>query len=130
MISRRAASWILNVAGIYGLIVIVPGFFSEAHYSGMFPPAVNHLEFYYGFYSVTFAWQLAYLMMARDPIAYRLLLIPAFFEKGLFPAFITWLYAAGRVSSMMFYMSWIDVVFLVLFVLIYLGVRPDARGAS
>jgi hypothetical protein len=123
MITTKAAAWILRIAGIYGIIVIVPGFFSEAHYSGMFPPAVNHPEFYYGFYSVTFAWQVAFLVMARDPAKYRLLLIPAFFEKALFPSFIGWLYAAGRVSSMMFYMSWVDVVFLMLFILIFRSVR-------
>jgi len=110
-------TWILRIAGLYGIAVILPGFFSEAHYSGMFPPAVNHLEFYYGFYGVTFAWQIAFLVMATDPVRYRPLLIPAFLEKGLFPAFIAWLYATGRVSFMLFAMSWIDIVFLVLFIL-------------
>lgn len=110
-------TWILRIAGIYGILVIVPGFFSEAHYSGMFPPAVNHLEFYYGFYGVTFAWQIAFLVMAADPVKYRMLLLPAMLEKGLFPGFIAWLYATNRVSFMMFAMSGVDVLFLVLFML-------------
>jgi len=126
--STRTLAWILRIAGIYGILVIAPGFFSEAHYSGMFPPAVNHLEFYYGFYSVTFAWQVVYLVMARDPARYRLLLIPAWLEKGLFPAFIGWLYATGRVSFMMFALSGIDVVFLVLFVVGYVRLTEFPHG--
>lgn len=121
--------WILRIAGIYGIIVIVPGFFSEANYSTMFPPAVNHLEFYYGFYSVTLAWQVVFLIMATDPVKYRMLLLPAMIEKSLFPGFIVWLYSTGRVSFMMLALSGVDVVLLVLFVLAFRSLRPESARA-
>lgn len=38
--------WILRLAGIYGIVVIAPGFFSEGRYGAMFPPQINHPEFY------------------------------------------------------------------------------------
>lgn len=81
-------------------------------------------DLYYGFYAVTFAWQLAFLVMATDPVRYRPLLLPALVEKGLFPAFVGWLHATGRVGDLMFHLSWVDVVFLVLFAAAYRGLRP------
>jgi len=125
--SARTLGWILRVAGIYGIIVIVPGFFTQAQYSAMFPPAVNHLEFYYGFHSVTLAWQIAFLVMAADPLKYRMLLVPAMVEKGFFPAFIVWLYSTGRVSVMMLGLSCVDVVFLGLFALAFSSTGGAAR---
>ena len=121
--SERTAGWILRAAGLYGVAVSLPGLLREARYSAMFPPTVNHPEFYYGFYAVTLAWQLAFLVMATEPVRYRLLLLPAMVEKGLFPVLIVWLYATGRVSAMMFGMSLVDALFLALFIAAFRGLR-------
>jgi hypothetical protein len=40
------------------------------------PPAITHPGFYYGFVSVGLAWQVAFFVIARDPVRFRLMMIP------------------------------------------------------
>jgi len=46
------------------------------------PPAITHPGFYYGFVSVGLAWQVAFLVIARDPVRFRLMMIPAALENN------------------------------------------------
>src|SRR5262249_777558 len=75
---------LLLVARVYGMIVIVPMFFLEQAIGEYAEPAITHPEFYYGFVSVAFAWQIGYLMMSRDPLRFRPMLIPAIVGKAGF----------------------------------------------
>jgi hypothetical protein len=77
MISRQAipaavrfARVVYLVAGIVGLLEIVPLYFYEAVLNRAQPPPITHPEFYYGFLGVTLAWQVAFLVIARDPCAF------------------------------------------------------------
>ena len=70
----KAARWIYGGAGIYGLLVLFPGLFSEARLNTDWPPALTHPEFYYGFYGSALVWQLLFLMIAREPARYRALM--------------------------------------------------------
>ncbi len=36
------AKWVFRIAGIYGLIVLVPMYFTESQISRDFPPAITH----------------------------------------------------------------------------------------
>ncbi len=71
-------------AGIYGALVIAPMFFLENLVSKLDPPAITHAEFYYGFVCTALAWQIVYLMMSRDPIRFRPMLLPAIVSKAGF----------------------------------------------
>ena len=71
--SKRVFFW----SGVYGIIVLFPMYFLENKIGLDFPPAINHPEHYYGFIGVALAWQLAFLMIARDPVRFRPLMIPA-----------------------------------------------------
>jgi len=64
----RPARWIFLIAGLYGVLVLVPGFFLEAQFRTSEPPAVTHAEFYYGFYGSALVWQLAFFVIASDPL--------------------------------------------------------------
>jgi hypothetical protein len=90
--SHRFARWTFGIAGVYGLIVILAGYFGEADVSRRYPPAVTHREYYYGFLGVTLAWQLAFLVISTDPRRYRPLMLVGVVEKlGFFiPAVILW----------------------------------------
>jgi hypothetical protein len=92
----RFARRVYTVAGIYGLLTILPGFFTEARYAEMFPPPVTHPELYYGFYAVTLAWQVAFLVIARDPQRYRPLMPVTVLEKAGFVVAAVWLVSVGR----------------------------------
>ena len=46
-----------------------------------YPPPITHPDFYYGFVGVTFAWQVAFLVIASDPIRCRPMMMAAILEK-------------------------------------------------
>ena len=58
---------VFGVAGIYGLLVLLPQYFTEAKTGADFPPPITHPEYYYGFVGVAVAWQVLFLILARDP---------------------------------------------------------------
>ena len=68
---NRFARRVFTVAGIYGLIVMVPQYFLAAQISRDTPPAITHLEYFYGFIGLAVAWQLVFLLIGRDPERYR-----------------------------------------------------------
>src|SRR5262249_60594342 len=97
-------------AGIYGMVVIVPMFFLE-HLIGEYdPPSITHAEFYYGFVCTAFAWQIVYLMMARDPLRLRPMLIPAIVGKAGFAVSVFVLFAQGRLAAQNVVLPAIDLV--------------------
>src|SRR6516225_9965928 len=117
-------------AGIYGMAVIVPMFFLE-HLIGEYnPPPITHAEFYYGFVCVAFAWQLVYLMMSRDPLRLRPVLIPAIVGKAGFAISVFALCAQGRLAVRNVVLPAIDLVLAALFAWAYVALRsyprPDA----
>lgn len=67
MIKDRFSSIVFPVAGIYGFIVRVPGFFGEKILAEKMPPAIMCPEFFYGLLGAAVAWQVAFLIIARDP---------------------------------------------------------------
>src|SRR5262249_29225926 len=72
---ERFARVVFLVAGIYGMVVLAPGFFTERALAQRMPPAITHPEFYYGFFGVALAWQVAFLIIARDPERFRPLIL-------------------------------------------------------
>ena len=107
------------VAGIYGLIVLVPQFFLEGKIGTDTPPPITHLEYFYGFICVAVAWQVLFLVLSRDPVRYRPMMIPAMLEKIGFPIAVAILYMQGRVAPTIFIPASLDLVLLVLFIAAY-----------
>ncbi len=115
----KFARAVFLVAGIYGLIVLVPQFFLEAKIGRESPPPITHAEFFYGFICVTVAWQVLFLVLSRDPVRYRPMMIPAMLEKIGFPIAVVVLYLQGRLDPTVFVPAALDLVLLVLFILSY-----------
>src|SRR5882724_4264159 len=69
------------VAGIYGLIALLPQYFLEARPNHGFPPPITHPGYFYGFAGVALAWQVVFLSIARDVSRHCLLVLPAILEK-------------------------------------------------
>ena len=61
--------------------MLVPGFFGEKMLAEMMPPAITHPEFFYGFFGVAVAWQVAFLIISRDPQRFRPIIPAAILEK-------------------------------------------------
>lgn len=94
----RGVKTIYTAAGVYGLLVLAPGFFTEAAFGRANPPAINHPEFYYGFFGSAVVWQLVFLMIGRNPVAFRHLAPVTILEKAAFFIPSVWLYSTGRLA--------------------------------
>jgi hypothetical protein len=97
MIKDRFSSIVFLAAGIYGLIVLAPGFFGEKMVAEKMPPAITHPEFYYGFLGVAVAWQVAFLIICRDPQRFRSIIPAAILEKLAYCIICAVLLALGRI---------------------------------
>src|SRR3982750_1401778 len=124
----RFASRIFSIAGGYGLIVLLPQYFLEAKNGRDFPPAITHPEYYYGFIGVGLACQILFLIIARDPVRYRAMMIPAVLEKFTFGAAVVTLFLLKKVSVVMLGLSCVDLLFGLLFIVAYLRTPADYLG--
>jgi len=114
------------VAAIYGVLVLLPGFFLEKQFSRTSPPELTHPEFYYGFYGSAMVWQFAFFLIARDPARYRPLMLVSVLEKASFLIACLLLWSSGRLGMIgPFYGSLIDGVWMVLFAIAWMRTRPD-----
>jgi hypothetical protein len=118
---------VFQIAGIYGLIVLVPQLFSESQIARDYPPAITHPEYFYGFLGIAIAWQLCFLVIARDPVRYRTLMLPAVVEKLAFSVPATALYSQHRLPGITMSFAMLDVVLGVLFLVAY---RLTSHGDS
>ena len=108
------------IAGVYGLVVLLPQYLLEARIGRDSPPAVTHPEYYYGFIGVAVAWQIAFFVLAKDPVRYRPMMIPAIIEKATFGIAVGVLFALDRVSLPMLGAGFVDLVLGALFILAYI----------
>jgi hypothetical protein len=109
------------VAGIYGLVVLLPQYFLEARTGRDFPPAITHPEYYYGFIGVAVAWQVVFLLISRDPIRYRPIMIAAVLEKAAFGFGAIVLFTLDRLSAQMLVAGLLDLLLGVFFIVAYRG---------
>jgi hypothetical protein len=116
----RFAKWVFLLAGLSGILLVVPPYFLERQTGEDYPPPITHPEYYYGFFGVTLAWQFLFLVIASDPVRYRRAMLPAMLEKASFAVAIPLLYVAGRVAGMWVGFATMDATWLVLFGIAYL----------
>jgi hypothetical protein len=125
----RFARRLFFCSGVYGILLLAPFYVLEQRVGRAFPPATNHPEQYYAFLGVALAWQFAFLLIARDPLRYRPLMIPAASEKLLSAGAVLWLFAVGRIAANVALPFLLDLLFGILFVIAYLrvsGVDPKS----
>ncbi len=113
------AKWVYRIAGIYGLLVLTPQYFLETKNGLDFPPAINHPEYYYGFIGVALAWQVAFLVIARDPQRYRPLMLATVIEKYSYGIAVFTLFWQGRLAMAILVVGLIDTVLGTLFAIAY-----------
>ena len=69
----RYAKWVFLLAGITGVLMVIPPYFLEQRFGQDNPPPVNHPEFYYGFFGAPWLGSLCFWCSAkptsRPPLA-------------------------------------------------------------
>lgn len=110
---------VFGLAGWYGLLVLLPQYFLEARVGRDYPPPITHPENYYGFIGVAVAWQVLFLIIAKDPVRYRLAMLPGALEKIAFGIAVVVLCMQGRTPRVTLAFATIDLLFAALFLVAF-----------
>ncbi|MFZ0859105.1 MAG: hypothetical protein WCA27_21520 [Candidatus Sulfotelmatobacter sp.] len=111
----KFAKIVFWIAGIWGVLVLAPLYFMFDVIGRQDPPAITHPGFYYGFISVGLAFQVAFIVIARDPVRLRPVMIPSVLEKFGYGVSLLVLYLQHRLHPSDLVFGGVDVLFGVLF---------------
>ena len=125
----KFARAVFLIAGLWGLAILTPLYFTFDLVGRSYPPAITHPDFYYGFVSVAWVWQIAFLMIAGNPVRHRPLMLAAILEKLIYVTTIVSLYANGNVHLSQAVVSVPDFVLALLFVGAFMA-TPEADSLS
>jgi|SRR6185312_71160 len=126
----KFARIVFNVAGIYGLIALLPQYFLESRIGQSSPPAITHPEYFYGFAGVGIAWQIVFLIIGSDPLRFRPLMLAALVEKFPFVISSVLLIANGRTAITFAVPVAIDFILGVLFLIAFIKTKQVAAAAA
>jgi hypothetical protein len=83
------------------------------------PPPITHPGFFYGFVGLGLAWQVAFIVIATDPVPFRPLMIPCILEKGSWGATVIILVLQGRMHKSYLFFAGTDILLGLLFIIAY-----------
>ena len=119
----RFAKIVFWVAGIWGLLVLTPLYFMFDLIGQKDPPPITHPGFFYGFVGAGLAWQVAFIVIATEPVRFRPLMIPSVLEKVSYAAAVIVLVLQGRMHKPDMVFAATDLLLGVLFVIAYFKTR-------
>jgi hypothetical protein len=112
----RIVFWI---AAIWGVLVLTPLYFIFDMIGQKDPPPITHPGFYYGFISVGLAFQMVFIVIAKDPVRLRPMMIPSVLEKFGYGATLLVLYLQNRLHPQDLALGGIDMLFGGLFLVAF-----------
>ncbi len=126
----KFAKIVFWVAAIWGFLFITPLYFMFNLIGEKDPPPITHPAFFYGFVGVVLVWQIAFAFIARDPVRFRPLMIPAVLEKLVYSTPVIVLVAQKRTNPNDLVFAAIDLTLGIFFVLAYLRTPRSALQSS
>ena len=126
----RFAKIVFIVAGIWGIVVLMPLYWLLDVTGRRYGPPVDHPQFFYGFVGVAMAWQIAFLVIGSDPVRFRPLMIPSVLEKLGYVVTLTVLYGLSRISAADAQAAVPDLLLGILFVVAFVKSRASERRAN
>ena len=120
----RDVRWIFLAAGTYGVLALAPAFLVKEELVVTTPPVITHPEFYYGFFGSAMVWQIAFFLIATDPVRFRPLVAVSILEKFAFFGTCLVLFLTGRLTPGGPLLGGaIDGVWMILFALAWVRIR-------
>ncbi len=107
------------VAGIWGVLVLTPLYFMFGLIGRQDPPPITHPGFYYGFVGTALAWQVAFLIIATNPVRFRPLMLACMLEKFSYASALAVLYFQQRLHGSDLMFGCVDGLLGLLFVAAY-----------
>jgi len=126
----RFAKIVFWIAGIWGVLVITPLYFMVDVIGRNDPPPITHPGFFYGFAGAGLAWQVAFFLIAKDPLRHRPLMIPSVLEKLSYGAAVVLLVGQGRMHASDLVFGGVDLLLGILFVIAYFIARIAPPAAN
>jgi len=126
----RFARTVFTGAGLWGLVVLAPLYFTFDLVGRLYPPPITHPDFYYGFIGVAVAWQTGFLVIGRDPARFHPMMIPAVLEKFVYVISLSALYLQGRLAAGQLAVAGPDLVLGILFIVSFFKVEEARRRSG
>lgn len=123
----RFARFVFIAAGIWGIVVLTPLYWLLDLTGRHYPQPTDYPHFFYGFLSVAFAWQIAFLIIGSNPARFRPLMIPSMVEKFGYVVTASVLYERTRISRIDAMTAVPDLLLGILFVIAFAKTRAVAR---
>jgi vacuolar-type H+-ATPase subunit I/STV1 len=115
----KFARIVFYLAAVWGILILTPLYFIFDKIGQQDPPPITHPAFYYGFVGAGLAWQFAFIVIARDPVRFRLMMIPSVLEKFVYGVSLLALYFQHRLHGADVVFGGIDLAFGLLFLIAY-----------
>lgn len=120
----KFAKIVFYAAGVWGLLIITPLFFMFHLIGRQDPPPITHPGFYYGFATAAWTWQLVFFVIARDPVRFRLIMIPSMVEKFSYGIAVILLFLQSRMRSGDLVFGSVDLLLGILFIVSFFKTQP------
>lgn len=119
----KFAKTVFSIAGIWGFLVLTPLYFMFNLIGTKDPPPITHPAFYYGFVGAGLAWQIAFLIIATDPVRFRPIIPAAVVEKFTYGVALIVLHLQGRLHAADLTFAGTDLLLGVLFIAAFVQTR-------
>jgi hypothetical protein len=120
----RFAKTVFWIAGVWGVLVLAPLYFMFDLIGQQDPPPITHSAFFYGFIAIGLAFQIVFIVIAKDPLRLRPMMIPSVIEKlGGGGTFVV-LYLQHRLTTGDLVLGCVDVLFGILFLAAFFKTAP------
>jgi len=126
----RFARIVFWIAAIWGFLIITPLYFMFNLIGEKDPPPITHPAFFYGFVGIALVWQIAFIFIARDPIRFRPMMMPAILEKLVYAVPVVILVLQKRMHPTDLVFSAIDLTLGALFLAAYLRTPRSVLQSS
>ena len=120
----RFARVVFIGAGVWGVVVLMPLYWLLDVTGRRYGPPTEYPQFFYGFFSVALAWQIAFLVIGSNPTRFRPLMIPSMLEKLGYVMTLAVLYGQRRISATDAQAAVPDLLLGILFIVAFAKTRP------
>src|ERR1700690_1515970 len=121
----KFAKVVFWIAAIWGVLVLTPLYFMFDVIGRQDPPVITHPAFYYGFVGAGLAWQLAFLIIATNPMRFRPIIPVAVIEKFSYGIMLIVLHLQGRLHASDLTFAGTDLLLGVLFIVVFVKTKSE-----
>ena len=124
----KFAKIVFWVAGIWGVLILAPLYFMFDLIGRQTPPPINHPQFYFGFLGAGLVWQIAFFVIARDPVRFRPMMIPSVLEKLSYVVMLIVLQLQGRLDAGQMFFCGTDLILGLLFIAAFIKTPKQGQA--